>query len=184
MSGEPGAEISVNSWRRKAFLVIGTSFGLGYAPIAPGTFGALPAVAIYVAIVLLVPTPVHFWLIGLALLIVCVATVAMSPWAEKHFGKKDPGNFVPDEVAGYLMTVWLLTFPLYPYPPAHLGLTVLWTFLVTRGVDIIKPPPCRQLEHLPKGWGILADDLFASVYAAILLHIGIALFPWIMGAVA
>jgi phosphatidylglycerophosphatase A len=38
-------------------------------------------------------------------------------------------------------------------------------------IDILKIPPARQLEHLPKGWGVLADDLMGSIYAAGVLHL-------------
>jgi len=48
---------------------------------------------------------------------------------------------------------------------------VLWAFPVTRILDMIKPPPARRLEHLPAGWGVLADDILDSLYAAGLLHL-------------
>jgi len=134
----------------------------------------LLGVAIFVAIMLAAPLWLHAWLIALALLAVCIVTVALSPWAERHWNKKDPGVFVTDEVAGFLMTVLLFRSP-------SLGLTVLWAFVVTRGVDILKPPPCRRLERLPQGWGILADDLVASVYAAGLLYLAAALLPKAFG---
>jgi len=49
-------------------------------------------------------------------------------------------------------------------------LTTLWAFPVTRIIDILKIPPARRLEKLPRGWGVLADDLLGSVYAAGVLY--------------
>jgi phosphatidylglycerophosphatase A len=49
-------------------------------------------------------------------------------------------------------------------------------FLAFRFFDILKPPPCRRLEHLHEGYGILADDLMAGVYAAIVLQISVYYF--------
>jgi len=145
-------------------LITATCFYLGCVPVAPGTAGALLGVAIYVPIAWLVA---GVWAqtawVAVALLISSALTVALAPWAERHWGKKDAGSFVTDEVAGYLLTV--LLFPAGPAP-----LAILWTFVATRVFDISKPPPCRQLEYLPSGWGVLADDLMASVYAAAFLH--------------
>jgi phosphatidylglycerophosphatase A len=139
---------------------------LGLLPVAPGTWGALPGVAIFAVIHLAAPVEYHTWLIGFSLAVVSILTVVMSPWAERYWNKKDPGNYVLDEVAGFLMTVLLFRSP-------DLLLTIVWAFPVTRAVDIIKPPPCRRIEHLHGGWGILLDDLMASIYAAAILH-GIA----------
>jgi len=51
-------------------------------------------------------------------------------------------------------------------------LTTFWAFPVTRIIDILKVPPARRLEKLPAGWGVLADDLLGSLYAAAVLHAG------------
>ena len=63
-----------------------------------------------------------------------------------------------------LLTVLLF----HPSPPIT---TTLWAFPVTRIIDILKIPPARRLERLPAGWGVLADDLLGSVYAAAALHL-------------
>ena len=154
---------------------IGSAFGLGYVPFAPGTAGALPGVAIFVVIAVVGSPTLHSWLIALSLLLVSVVTFAMSPWAERYWGKKDPGCFVLDEVAGFLFTVLLFRTP-------SVLVTVAWAFPVTRVIDILKPPPARQLERLPAGWGILADDLCSSLYAAAILHGAAACFPGLFGS--
>jgi len=163
-------------WKDRVLVAVGTCFGLGLCPGAPGTAGALVGVAIYWAIVALAPAAIQVWLIALALLGVCAVTVAMSPWAERHWQTEDSRHFVTDEVAGFLMTVLL-------WRTDHLLLTIVWAFGVTRVVDILKPPPCRRLERLPGGWGVLADDLFASLYAAAILHVAAWQLPGVFGRV-
>ena len=151
-------------------MLVVTSFGAGYAPVASGTFGTYPAVVIYLAIALAAPPALHAWLIAGALLIACAASIALAPWAERRWNSKDPGQFVIDEVAGFLLTVLL-------FRTGNILLTTIWAFLATRAFDILKPPPCRRLERLPGGWGILLDDLMASVYAAGFLHLAARFFP-------
>ena len=165
----------MKNWNERLRYFVATAFGLGLAPIAPGTAGALLGVGIYLLIVLLSPPGWHTGLIALALLFVSYLTVAMTPWAEQHWKKKDPGNFVLDEVAGFLMTVLLFRTP-------NVLLTVIWAYLVTRIFDIVKPPPARQLESLPGGWGVLLDDLCTSVMAAAFLYLVAWLAPGWIGA--
>jgi phosphatidylglycerophosphatase A len=160
----------MSAWRQRVLTFIGTAFCLGYAPVAPGTAGALLGVGIFLLIALGAPPAAQVWLIAAALVAVCVLTIALTPWAERYWAKKDPGRFVLDEVAGFLMTVLLFRSP-------NLCLTVLWTFPVTRAFDILKPPPARRLERLPQGWGVLFDDLCTSLYAVGLLHVLRACFP-------
>jgi phosphatidylglycerophosphatase A len=70
---------------------------------------------------------------------------------------------------------------LWRIPGAPL-LTVLWAFPITRIIDIAKVPPARRLEKLPRGWGVIADDLLGSLYAAALLHLLSWQFPgWFGG---
>ena len=172
---------------------IGTSFWLGYAPVAPGTFGALPAVANYLIIVLFTPPGAHMPLIFLSLFMWSVATVLWGPWAEKYYGKKDPCIFVIDEIAGYLMTVlafhWLFILfygekmVIDAQGQPHLIALLGWTFVTNRLIDIVKVPPARQAEDIGGGWGILLDDLIAGVYAALFCHLVFfflpGLFTWL-----
>src|SRR6267142_2397602 len=144
---------------------IASCFGLGYSPIMPGTCGALVGPAIYIPLALAVPgEPLQTVLIAAALLVWCWITIAFGGWAETYYQKKDSQTFVTDEVAGFLLTVLLF------HDPAQPVLTTLWAFPVTRIIDILKIPPARRLEKLPRGWGVLADDLLGSVYAAGVLY--------------
>ena len=75
---------------------------------------------------------------------------------------KDPGRIVIDEGVGFLFTVAFL--------PVGIA-TAVAGFFVFRVLDILKPPPARQIEALPGGWGIVADDVVAGIYSNILLRI-------------
>jgi phosphatidylglycerophosphatase A len=145
---------------------IASCFGLGYSPIMPGTCGAMVGPAIYVPLALVVPNePLQTALIAIALIAWSWITIALGDWAETYYQRKDSQIFVTDEVAGFLLTVLLFHEPLQPV------LTTLWAFPITRIIDILKIPPARRLEKLPRGWGVLADDLLGSVYAAVVLYL-------------
>jgi phosphatidylglycerophosphatase A len=143
--------------------LIATCGGFGYSPILPGTMGALWGVAIYAGIAFWLAEPWQTAAIVLALLLSSAVTLALSDWAEAFFGEEDSGRFVTDEVVGFLAVVLCFRLP-SPW------LTVLWVFPLIRIIDIIKVPPARRLEHLPGGWGVIADDLLAAVYTVALLY--------------
>jgi phosphatidylglycerophosphatase A len=162
-SPAPGSR-GVSSERFRPFLA--SCFGLGYLPIMPGTCGALVGPVLYIPLALAVPDePLQTVLIGVLLALWCWITVALGGWAETYYQRKDSQTFVTDEVAGFLLTVLIFHFPDDPLR------TTLWAFPVTRVIDILKIPPARQLEKLPRGWGVLADDLLGSLYAAGVLHV-------------
>lgn len=145
-----------------------TFFGAGKAPLAPGTFGSLATGALLLLLHLWFNTFVAFQITLLALMILAsAAAVALGPWAIAHYGRKDPGPFVLDEVAGVCLTMLFL--------PVRGDWRELWVVLIAfaafRIFDVWKPPPCPQLEKLPEGWGILMDDLMAGVYANLLAQL-------------
>jgi phosphatidylglycerophosphatase A len=112
-------------------------------------------------------------------------------------GIKDPQFVVIDEVAGQHLTLLLPLIPLaLPHLTEHLDFStyaifftlslvnwkyLLLGFLLFRVFDIWKPFPVRQLEKLPRGWGIMADDWMAGIYAAILLRVALhfGLLGWV-----
>lgn len=145
---------------RKLLVSVG---GLGYLPLAPGSWGTLAGVAIF----LLAGLSASRLITAVVLLggagLFSVLTVALGPWACKFYGTEDPGRVVTDEVAGYLLTALLL-----PIDGANLYYSAICAFFVFRLLDTIKPPPARQFEKLPAGWGILLDDLAAGLYANLL----------------
>ena len=145
---------------RKAVVSAG---GLGYLPIAPGTWGTLLGVIIFILAGLSGSLLITSIVVLAALVLFSVLNVALGPWANSHYGCKDPSQVVIDEVAGYLVAVFLL-----PIDGPNLYYSAACAFFVFRIADILKPPPARGLERLPAGWGILADDLFAGLYANLL----------------
>jgi phosphatidylglycerophosphatase A len=140
-----------------------TFFGAGMSPIAPGTAGSLLASLVLLLFFWTASPTYPIWqivlLAGLGLSF--VFSVALGTWAVQYYGREDPQSFVLDEVAGICLTNLFL--------PMTTGWREAWiigiAFLAFRLFDILKPPPARQLENLPAGWGILLDDLAAAVYA-------------------
>ena len=136
--------------------ILGSCFGLGLSPVMPGTVGTLGGVAI--AYFMPNVTALAATAVGLAVLGWPLAALA-----EKYFGNEDPQWFVLDEVAGYLFVLIGL-----PYSePWVLGAA----FVAFRLFDITKRWPCRKLEELPRGMGVMADDLAAAVYAHVLVKV-------------
>ena len=142
-----------------------TFFYTGLFPVAPGTMGSLAASAVLYALLAFTAPAYSQWqlelLAGLAL--ACFFSVLLGKWAVRHFHRKDPQMFVLDEVAGICVTNLFL--------PGMSWKTIAIAFVAFRIFDVTKPPPCRQLEKLPAGWGILCDDLCAGVYANLLCQI-------------
>jgi phosphatidylglycerophosphatase A len=153
----------VNKW-------LVTFFGAGLLPKAPGTAGSLAA-CIVLAVVWHVLTPAQWvWALPVMCLIMCAIAVRVAPWAIAHYGRKDPQAFVLDEVAGVCVSAMFVP------------LSAVWhwvfVFAAFRVFDVTKPPPARQLEKLPAGWGILLDDLAAGVYANIVCQL---ILRWLVG---
>jgi phosphatidylglycerophosphatase A len=148
---------------RRLAITVATWFGCGYSPIGPGTAGSLGAILVAWALHELAGWP-PIWFAGLAL-----ALAGPGIWAAdvtaKASGCKDPGLVVVDEVVGQWLTLAAApTFQLIP---------VLCAFFLFRLLDIWKPFPARQLEALQGGWGIMADDVMAGAYGALVL--------WLLG---
>jgi len=142
---------------RKLAILLATFFGAGYSPVAPGTAGSLAAIIIAVALHL----PAWEYTVLAALLF--LPAVWAADVTARALQKKDPGLVVVDEVIGQwiaLAGARTLTWEAY-----------LAAFILFRLFDIWKPPQIRQLEALPGGWGINADDVMAGVYAALVLRL-------------
>jgi phosphatidylglycerophosphatase A len=127
---------------------------------------------------------------ALGLLVVLAAIGVWSASRTADFlGSKDPQSVVIDEVAGQHLTLVLPLIPMVlPHLTAHMDFSIyaiffalslvnwkylLLGFVLFRIFDIWKPFPVRQLEGLPRGWGIMADDWMAGIYAAILLRVAL-----------
>ncbi len=144
-----------------------TGLGTGYLPIAPGTWGSGAISLIFLAVA---------WgsgglavCINGSLAVLCVLSaigcVALGKFTERTFGKKDPSQCTIDEWAGQSLTYFLLPLGSNDWK-AWLCVAAVG-FFAFRLADIFKPPPARQIEKLPLGWGVLLDDLVAGIYANI-----------------
>jgi phosphatidylglycerophosphatase A len=143
--------------------VLATGFGSGYSPLAPGTAGS--------AVGLLLFWPLQgvgvAWQIAATVAVFFAGTAAATRVADR-VGIEDPGIVVVDEIVG--MWVTLLFLPMT-------AVTVAAAFVLFRVMDVFKPWPARALEALPKGWGIMADDVMAGVYANLLVRVVLLVFP-------
>ncbi len=147
-----------NSLMRFAAKTLATFFGLGYFPVAPGTLASAAGVLIYKYLLHSFPWPLFAALIAL---LVLTAVPAASSEA-RALGNPDPGTIVIDEVCGQLVALFLV--------PAGWG-PILIAFGLFRVFDVLKPWIIRRAEKLPGGWGIMADDLIAGGFSAILVHL-------------
>jgi phosphatidylglycerophosphatase A len=154
----------------RKFLI--TGLGTGYAPFASGTWGSLgPAIIFLVAAYAGASVGVLAAMMAIIALASSAGCVAWGGWAEKEFATKDPGEVTLDEWAGQAVSLLLL-----PTAGGHgAWLPCLLSFLAFRFFDIVKPPPARNAEALPAGWGILVDDLIAGVYANIVCQMSLRL---------
>ena len=147
-------------------LLCATAVGVGYAPVAPGTFGSAGGLVLWA----LLPHSAVVQAIAI------VALFALGSWsgtiAERHFAKTDPGEVVIDEVMGMLITLFL-------NPVGWAG--VVGAFLLFRVADVLKPFPANRLEALPGGVGVMADDAMAAVYANLALRAMLALGNRVIG---
>jgi len=139
--------------------VLLSTFGYaGLFPFAPGTVGSLAGLVVYAGL---------WWSgapsSGLAAAIAVVFGVGIwsATAAERHFGATDPGPVVIDEVAGMLITLFLV-------PVSVTGAAA--GFILFRLFDIVKPFPAGRLERLPGGLGVMCDDAMAGLYANMCLR--------------
>ena len=155
-------------------VAIATVCGVGYIPFGPGTWGSAVGVALYWLLgsrIVLSAYGTFFGVHGVSRVIAWLVTgviALMGVWAAGRTATflrtKDPQCVVIDEVSGQLLTYAAALAPVnWKY--------LLLGFILFRAFDIWKPFPARQAESLPGGWGIMADDWMAAIYAAIGLWI-------------
>ena len=135
-------------------------FYVGFVPVIPGTFGSLAGLLLYFLLL-----PVGRWEVYVGVVVVITLIGIWSAGkAERESGIVDPSFVVIDEVAGQLITLFMI-------PPTWYF--ILAGFVLFRFLDIVKPAPARQAERLPHGWGIMADDVMVGIYGCILMHGGV-----------
>jgi len=167
--------------------LIATAGFVGYIPWASGTFGSivglgiafLPGVASPGPLALLI---LFFLFLGVRSSKIVAETVGhqltkSATLAKEAFQKgghdvPDPSIVVIDEVVG--MWIALMFVPLNP-------ISAVIAFVAFRFFDIVKPPPARQVERIPNGWGIMLDDVVAGIYANLSTHTAFFLIALITG---
>lgn len=140
--------------------ILATGFGVGLIPFAPGTLGTLLGIPLALGVQ-------HLPSAGLRLLVivaVCAVGIPVCTLAARRLGgQKDPGSIVLDEIASLPLTFFLI--------PIDGVAVVIAGFLLHRLFDITKLPPAKQLERLPSGLGIMADDWIAGIYSNLALRL-------------
>jgi phosphatidylglycerophosphatase A len=187
----PDASVSqphpARSFKDYVALAIATC-GVGYLPLAPGTWGSLVGIGIYFLLQsityrfigwavransVIFVSPWSLFLAAELILITVITLVGI--WAatrtEKLSGRKDPGKVVIDEVAGQLIAL----LPIVPRLDPGWS-SIVAAFVLFRFFDIVKPYPARRFERLESGLGIMSDDIVAGAYAALGTSLFIAIF--------
>lgn len=142
---------------RRAVHWLAQGFGAGRLPYAPGTFGTLAAVPIYLLLMGLVP-----WLYGVVVLLLFALGVWAASVTGRDLGAHDHPSIVLDEVVGFLITMFLA-------PPGWVWIVV--GFALFRLFDIWKPYPISLVDRrLENGLGCMLDDALAGVYALVVLQ--------------
>lgn len=141
---------------------LAAGFGSGFLPWAPGTWGSIVGLIVWSRIA----SDMWSQLIGLVVLLF------IALWLSMHFyhpDQPDPGWIVIDEIVGMYVTMLLLPFD---------GMLMIIGFILFRFFDIIKPLGIARIQSMPHGLGIVADDVLAGIYAALLLN-GLRAVEWI-----
>jgi phosphatidylglycerophosphatase A len=152
--------------RRSWIVWIAAGGGIGFLPYSPGTWGSVLGLPLAIGL--------HYlgndgWQAA-ALAVLALVGVPLCAVAARHLGKDDPGCVVFDEIVGMAATLFLFD----PTRPVVL----VFGFFLFRFFDILKPSPVREVERMAHGWGIMADDLLAAVYA----NLALRLIAWVAGS--
>jgi len=158
--------------KNQSILLLATGLGIGYLPRAPGTFGSLLGPPLVTGL-LWFHLPLAVYLLISVLLF--LAGVYLCDRGAKILGLDDPGCIVFDEITAF-------TVVLLPVIDRAVDSRFLWFsvigFLWFRLFDIWKPWPVRYFDRIHGGWGIMADDFVAAIYAAICLYATLILLGW------
>lgn len=138
--------------------IIATFFWVGYFPVAPGTLTSLIAVLLYRFYLHKLSWPYYLLLLSFLFIVGTFTSTKYSSGLQMN----DPRNIVVDEVVGQLLVLFRMS---------EAWLPLLGGFLLFRIFDIVKPYPIKKVETLPRGWGIMLDDLVAAVYAGIIINL-------------
>jgi len=155
--------------KRRLLRIWLTFGGLGYSPVAPGTFGSIGAVLLLAGVFWIWPFADLFWhlFLGISVLIFWIGGAFAANIIIRETQIKDPQFIVMDEAAGqwlafaFLSPAWIAANP-WVWP---LGLVLFRIF------DISKTLGIKKLEAMPEGWGVMNDDMLGGLYAAMILAV-------------
>ena len=147
------------------------TWGVGYLPLAPGTWGSLVGVGLFLLLVRATPPKALVAVVLFAIVAVTCIGIWAATRTEQLSGRKDPGKVVVDEVAGQFISL----FPLTLFPRWS-TVAVILSFILFRFFDIVKPYPANRLQDLNGGAGVMLDDLVAGVYGAVIVSIVLMIF--------
>jgi phosphatidylglycerophosphatase A len=135
---------------------LGSGFYTGYVPFAPGTFGSLVALMIY-----LIPGVENPTILLMLISLFTVLGISIGNKFETLYGK-DPKQCTIDEMVGMWITLLFIPKKIW---------FIIVAFIIWRFLDIVKPFPANIAEKLNGGLGIMLDDIIAGIYALTILHI-------------
>lgn len=156
--------------------LIATTLGCGYWPWGPGTMGAVGGLVLWLPL-LFTGNAMTAFAINAAMVLVFTFLGAWSGTVAERYWGPDPSRVVMDETVGQ----WLAMMPLAtfascacPWDMWQMWTGVALSLILFRFFDILKPLGVRSMERFPGGWGIMADDILAGIYSALLVMIYVA----------
>ena len=160
------------SGRDRVIVGIVSVGGLGLIRRAPGTWGSIPpAVAVFLMLALGASSTATLIMLGVVGAAASVLCVALTPDAERIFDRPDPRTIVLDEVAGMALALIPAPIVLADAGAPAIAAATLAAFALFRFFDIAKPGLIDSSQQLPRGWGVLMDDLLAGAIAAGILYV-------------
>ena len=137
---------------------IATCFKVGYLPFAPGTWGSVFAILLWWVLL----KDLNTYIFGAIIIIFLLIGIVVSNIIIDQSGDHDPSYIIIDELVGQWLALFLI-------PDGFFNIAI--SFILFRFFDIIKPWPIRLIEKLPKGLGVMSDDLTAGLITLILIQI-------------
>ncbi len=155
---------------------LATCFGLGDMPKAPGTFGTLGGIPIYIVLLLVRKLFPNYTIYNsfyfMFLMTFFIVAVYVSDICEREiYHEKDPQNVVIDEVLGYLTTLFLVN----PVGVMESLIAMGLAFVIFRIFDITKPGPIYKSQFIGNGVGVVIDDFLAGIIGNFLL---VCIWTW------
>ena len=137
---------------------IATCFKVGYLPLAPGTWGSIFAILVWWVLL----KDLDLLIFGIVIILFFFIGIIVSNIIIDQNGDNDPSHIIIDELVGQWLALWML-------PDGSFYIIIV--FILFRFFDIIKPWPIRFMEQLPKGLGLMCDDLAAGLITLIIIQI-------------